>query len=218
MAVRLVLADDEASLRHGLCVLLESGGRIEVVAEVGTGSELLAAVKVHQPEVALVSAEGLTVVRQLLTMPAPPVIAVLGTAEVDEVVLVALDLGVQGFLLSDAEPESLVRAVLDLAAGGVVFDPRIAARLLPRLRSAGAALPQTQSLQSLSTRERQVLDLLAGGRSNHAIATELGLTEATVKSYVSTLLTKLGVRNRVQAALIVQRQPTGGKCEDLGSG
>jgi DNA-binding NarL/FixJ family response regulator len=167
--------------------------------------------------VVLVSADGLTVVRQLLALPVPPVIAVLGTTEADEVVLAALDLGAQGFLLSDAEPESLVRAVLDLAGGGVVLDPRLAARLLPRLRSAGPTPPQTQSLQSLSTRERQVLDLLAGGRSNQAIATELGLTEATVKSYVSTLLTKLGVRNRVQAALIVQRQSTGGKYEDLGA-
>jgi DNA-binding NarL/FixJ family response regulator len=132
-----------------------------------------------------------------------PPVAVLAASAVDDDVTRAIDLGAAGFLLADAEPESLVRAVLDLAAGGAVFDPRVAAALLPRLRSN--ALPDNELLRGLSTRERQVLDLLAGGRSNGAIAAELGLTEATVKSHVSTLLGKLGVRNRVQAALIVQQ-------------
>ncbi|AHH96243.1 response regulator transcription factor [Kutzneria viridogrisea] len=206
-AVRLVLAADEVPLRLGLRVLLEAGGRIEVVAESGTGADLLPAVRAHRPAVVLLSTEGLISVRSLRGLPEPPVVAVLGDADVDEVVAAALEAGAHGFLLSDAEPESLVRAVLDLAAGGVVLDPRVAARIMPRLRSAGAQLAETRALRALSVRERQVLDLLADGRSNSAIARELGLTEATVKSYVSTLLTKLGVRNRVQAALIVQRWP-----------
>lgn len=99
----------------------------------------------------------------------------------------------------------LVRAVLDLASGGAVLDPRITARLLPQLRTAGGALRQRAVLDALSARERQVLGLLAGGRPNAEIAVELGLTEATVKSYVSTLLNKLGVQNRVQAALLAQK-------------
>jgi len=198
MPVRVVLAEADAALRAGLRLLLEAGGRVEVVAEVDPGPGLPAVVHTRRPDVVLV--DDVSAVRGLAG--GPPV-AVLASSAVDDAVQRAIDLGAAGFLLTDAEPESLVRAVLDLAAGGVVFDPRVAAALLPRLRRT--TLPDNDLLRGLSTRERQVLDLLAGGRSNGAIAAELGLTEATVKSHVSTLLGKLGVRNRVQAALIVQQ-------------
>ncbi|MFC0435152.1 response regulator transcription factor [Kutzneria buriramensis] len=197
MAVRVVLAEDEPALRAGLRLLLESGGRVEVVAEVDPGPRLPAVVRARRPDVVLVN--DVSALRGLSGVP----VAVLAPSVVDDAVHRAIDLGAQGFLLTDAEPESLVRAVLDLAAGGVVFDPRVAAALLPRLRSN--PLPDNELLQGLSTRERQVLDLLASGCSNGAIAAELRLTEATVKSHVSALLGKLGVRNRVQAALIVRR-------------
>jgi DNA-binding NarL/FixJ family response regulator len=110
---------------------------------------------------------------------------------------------VQGFLLKDAEPDTLVRAVLDLAAGGAVLDPRITARLLPRL-AAGSARPGPSRLAELTPREMQVLRGLAAGDSNAAIGERLGLAEATVKKYVSALLVKLGAENRVQAALLAQ--------------
>jgi DNA-binding NarL/FixJ family response regulator len=197
MAVRVVLAEDEPALRAGLRLLLESGGRVEVVAEVDPGPRLPAVVSAQRPDVVLVN--DVSALRGLSGVP----VAVLAASVVDDAVHRAIDLGAQGFLLTDAEPESLVRAVLDLAAGGVVFDPRVAAVLLPRLR--GNPLPENDLLRGLSTRERQVLDLLASGRSNGAIAAELRLTEATVKSHVSALLGKLGVRNRVQAALIVRQ-------------
>ncbi|GAA3432855.1 LuxR C-terminal-related transcriptional regulator [Kutzneria kofuensis] len=198
MPVRVVLAEDDAALRAGLRLLLEAGGRVEVVAEVDPGPKLPAVVRAQWPDVVLVSD-----VSALRGLDGGPPVAVLAASAVDDAVNRAIDLGAQGFLLADAEPESLVRAVLDLAAGGAVFDPRVAAALLPRLR--GNAMPDNDLLRGLSTRERQVLDLIAGGRSNAAIATELGLTEATVKSYVSALLGKLGVRNRVQAALILRQ-------------
>jgi DNA-binding NarL/FixJ family response regulator len=197
MAVRVLLAEDDPALRAGLRLLLEAGGRVEVV-EADPGPGLPAAVRTQRPDVALVND-----VSALHGLAGGPPVAVLAASAVDDAVHRAIDLGAVGFLLTDAEPESLVRAVLDLAAGGAVFDPRVAAELLPRLRSN--SLPDNELLRGLSTRERQVLDLLAGGRSNGAIAAELGLTEATVKSHVSTLLGKLGVRNRVQAALIVQQ-------------
>ena len=197
MAVRVLLVEDDVALRAGLRLLLEAGGRVEVVeAEPGPG--LPALVRTQRPDVVLVNA-----VSALRGVAGGPPVAVLASSTVDDAVHRAIDLGASGFLLTDAEPESLVRAVLDLAAGGAVFDPRVAAALLPRLRSN--SLPDNELLHALSTRERQVLDLLAGGQSNGAIASELGLTEATVKSHVSTLLGKLGVRNRVQAALIVQQ-------------
>lgn len=208
--VRVVLADDEAMLRRGLRVLLESRGTIRVVAEAGDGNELLAAVRAHRPDVALIDVQmpgknGLTALRDLALLSDPPAAAVLTTFDLDDYVAEALRFGANGFLLKDAEPAVLVRAVHDLAAGGAVLDPRITARLLPRFRSARDNSQELQLVRGLSGRERQVLRLLADGRSNAGIGVELGLTEATVKSYVSTVLSKLGAQNRVQAALIAQR-------------
>ena len=206
--VRLVLADDEPLLRRGLKVLLETDERIRVVAEASDGGELLDVVSRVHPDVVLVDVQmpdvdGLEALRRLRDLPDPPVIAVLTTFDLDDYVATALDLGAQGFLLKDAEPDALIRAVLDLAAGGAVLDPRITARLLPRLRGSG--LRENHQVAGLTGRERQVLALLADGQPNAVIAVNLGLTEATVKSYVSALLTKLGVDNRVQAALVAQR-------------
>jgi DNA-binding NarL/FixJ family response regulator len=208
VVVRLVLADDEPLLRRGLRVLLETDDRIRVVAEASDGAELLDVVTTAHPDVVLVDVQmpgvnGLEALRLLHELADPPVVAVLTTFDLDDYVATALDLGAQGFLLKDAEPDALIRAVLDLAAGGAVLDPRITARLLPRLRGSG--LRENHQLAGLTGRERQVLDLVAAGQPNAAIALNLGLTEATVKSYVSTLLTKLGVENRVQAALVAQR-------------
>lgn len=206
----MVIADDERLLRAGLGVLLQADGRIEVVAEAADGAEALEAVREFGPDVLLLDVQmpglgGLEVLGEVLALPRPPACAILTTFDLDDYVATALELGAQGFLLKDAEPDRLVRAVLDLAAGGAVLDPRITARLLPVLRAAGSNLHQRAVLDGLSARERQVLGLLAVGRPNAEIAASLGLTEATVKSYVSTLLTKLGVQNRVQAALLAQR-------------
>jgi DNA-binding NarL/FixJ family response regulator len=208
--VRLVIADDEPLLLAGLSILLKADGRIDVVAEASNGVEAINAVREHQPDVLLLDVQmpvlgGLDALAEVLTLPNPPATAILTTFDLDDYVATALDLGAHGFLLKDAEPDRLVRAVLDLAAGGAVLDPRITARLLPQLRVAGGQRQQRAILDTLSARERQVLALLAVGRPNAEIAIELGLTEATVKSYVSTLLTKLGVQNRVQAALLAQR-------------
>ncbi|MEU4741444.1 response regulator transcription factor [Actinosynnema sp. NPDC023658] len=206
--VRLVLADDEALLRRGLKVLLEADGRVEVVAEAADGADLVRVVRRFRPDVALVDVQmpgvdGLGAMKELLSWPDPPALAVLTTFDLDDYVAAALELGAQGFLLKDAEPDALVRAVLDLAAGGAVLDPRITARLLPKLRAT--RLRGNPQLDGLSARERQVLGLLASGQPNSAIAASLGLSEATVKSYVSTVLTKLGVENRVQAALVAHQ-------------
>lgn len=216
--IRLVLADDEARLRRGLRVLLESDGGIRVVAEAGHGDELLGAVHAHSPDVVLIDVQmpgkdGLAALRELRSRPDPPVSAVLTTFDLDDYVAEALQLGAQGFLLKDSEPEVLVRAVLDLAAGGAVLDPRITARLLPRFRGLGDSTRETRLVEGLSGREGQVLSLLTDGRSNADIGERLGLTEATVKSYVSTLLNKLGAQNRVQAALIGQRVVGAGQGE-----
>ncbi|MEV4648392.1 response regulator transcription factor [Saccharopolyspora sp. NPDC049357] len=208
--IRVVLADDEPMLRRGLKVMLESSGTIEVVSEAGDGHGLLSEVRAHRPHVALIDVQmpgkdGLTALREVVRLPEPPASAVLTTFDLDDYVADALRFGAQGFLLKDAEPEVLVRAVQDLAAGGAVLDPRITARLLPRLRATSDNARELDLVKALSARERQVLQLLADGRSNADIGSRLGLTEATVKSYVSTVLSKLGAQNRVQAALIAQR-------------
>lgn len=208
--VRVVLADDQPLMRHALGVLLQADGRIEVVAEASDGVETIEAVRRHRPDVLLVDVQmpgmdGLAALREVVSQPDPPATAVLTTFDLDDYVATALEIGAQGFLLKDADPEVLVRAVLDLASGGAVLDPRITARLLPRMRAVGSEARQRQAVLALSARERQVLDLLADGRPNAEIAAGLGLTAATVKSYVSTVLTKLGVQNRVQAALLAQR-------------
>jgi len=216
--VRLVLADDEAMLRRGLRMLLEHDGLIRVVAEAGNGDELVSAVRTHQPDVALIDVQmpgkdGLAALREVAGLPRAPVSAVLTTFDLDDYVAEALRLGAHGFLLKDAEPAALVRAVQDLAAGGAVLDPRIAVRLLPKFRSLSDSAHEVRLVRGLSARERQVLELLGDGRSNAHIGERLGLTEATVKSYVSTVLSKLGAENRVQAALIAQRVSGSGEGE-----
>jgi DNA-binding NarL/FixJ family response regulator len=206
--VRIVLADDEPLLRAGLRVVLEAEGTVRVVAEAADGLELLEAVRRHRPEVVLVDVQmpgmdGFATLRALAAEPDPPPAAVLTTFDLDGYVSEALRIGVQGFLLKDAEPAALVRAVLDLAAGGAVLDPRITARLLPRLVVGGPERVPPR-LDELTLRERQVLALIAAGHSNATIGDSLGLAEATVKKYVSAVLAKLGAQNRVQAALLAQ--------------
>lgn len=204
--MRVVLADDEPLMLAGLRTVLEVGGSVRVVAAVGDGAEMLDAVERHRPDVVLADVQmpgvdGLAALRVLCARPGAPPAAVLTTFDLDDYVTEALRIGVQGFLLKDAEPAALVRAVLDLAAGGAVLDPRITARLLPRLVEGA---PPPGPPPGLTMRERQVLAGLAAGESNASIAARLGLAEATVKKYVSALLIKLDAENRVQAALLAQ--------------
>jgi len=206
--VRIVLADDEPLLRAGLRVVIEAEGTVRVVAEAADGLELLDAVRRHRPDVVLVDVQmpgmdGFATLRALAGEPDSPPAAVLTIFDLDGYVSEALRIGVQGFLLKDAEPAALIRAVLDLAAGGAVLDPRITARLLPRLVAGGRERVPPR-LDELTMRERQVLSLVAAGHPNAAIGESLGLAEATVKKYVSAVLAKLGAQNRVQAALLAQ--------------
>ncbi|MGH3588173.1 MAG: response regulator, partial [Pseudonocardia sp.] len=175
--IRVVLADDEPLMRAGLRTVLEAGGCVQVVGLAGDGAAMLAAVDAHHPDVVLVDVQmpgtgGLDALRLLCARADAPPAAVLTTFDLDDYVAEALQIGVQGFLLKDAEPEALVRAVVDLAAGGAVLDPRITARLLPRL-AAGTSPPAPSRLSGLTAREQQVLRGVAAGESNAAIGARL---------------------------------------------
>ena len=211
--IRVVLADDEELVRHGLRSVLEASPDIRVVGSASDGVELLRLVSTTLCDVVLVDvrmprADGLTAVRRLTALTGGsgrPVTAVLTTFDLDDYVHDAIDGGAMGFLLKDASPAFLRGAVRDLAAGGAVIDPRITARLLPRLRDSAGGAAVGRALEALSQRERQVLRLIGEGSSNAEIAAQLKIAESTVKGYVSAVLAKLGATNRVQAAVIARQ-------------
>ncbi|CAL9641348.1 response regulator transcription factor [Saccharothrix sp. NPDC042600] len=209
--IKVMLADDEDLVRSGLRMILNSAGDIEVVAECDDGHLVADLARQHRPHVVLLdirmrSSDGLTALRRLRSIPDAPRIAMLTTFDVDEYVSEALRLGASGFLLKDTEPEQLVRAVRDLASGGAVLDPGVAARVLAAVADGErAAEPARRLLASLSEREREVLVLIGQGMSNAEIGGTLHLSEATVKGYVSSVLGKIGAVNRVQAALVAFR-------------
>ncbi len=209
--IKVLLADDEDLVRSGLRTILSSAGDIEVVAECDDGLFVADAARQHRPHVVLLdirmrSADGIVALRRLRSLPEPPVVAMLTTFDVDEYVQEALRIGASGFLLKDTEPSVLIKAVRDLARGGAVLDPKVAARVLSSVADGErAAEPARRLLSSLSDREREVVSLIGQGLSNAEIGSALHLSEATVKGYVSAVLGKIGAVNRVQAALVAYR-------------
>jgi DNA-binding NarL/FixJ family response regulator len=209
--IKVILADDEDLVRSGLRTILSSAGDIEVVAECDDGLFVADLARQHRPHVVLLdirmrSTDGIVALRRLRSLPEPPAVAMLTTFDVDEYVQEALRIGASGFLLKDTEPTQLVKAVRDLARGGAVLDPKVAARVLSTVADgARAAEPARQLLAALSDREREVVTLIGQGLSNAEIGAALHLSEATVKGYVSAVLGKIGAANRVQAALVAYR-------------
>lgn len=210
-ALRVMVVDDEALLRSGISAILDTASDIEVVAAC-TGAQALEHAGAHQPDVVLLDVrmpdvDGLTVLDWLQELPRPPHIAMLTTFDADEYLSQALQRGAAGFLLKDTEPRDLIAAVRALATGGGC----LSAPLVRRLTHAGPAAAHVDAcavspqLTALSSREREVLAHLAQGLSNHEIGGLLHLSPATVKDHVSALLAKLGVGNRVQAAVLATR-------------
>jgi DNA-binding NarL/FixJ family response regulator len=209
--IKVLLADDEDLVRSGLRTILSSDGDIEIVAECDDGLYVADLARQHRPHVVLLdirmrSADGIVALRRLRSLPEPPAVAMLTTFDVDEYVQEALRIGASGFLLKDTEPAVLIKAVRDLARGGAVLDPKVAARVLSSVADGErAAEPARRLLSSLSDREREVVSLIGQGLSNAEIGSALHLSEATVKGYVSAVLGKIGAVNRVQAALVAYR-------------
>ena len=209
MTVRVVLADDEALLRVGFRMILDAQGEIEVVAEASNGAEAVAAAAAHSPDVIVMDVrmpemDGIAAT-QIIARDHPDVrVLILTTFDLDEYAFAGLRAGASGFLLKNAPPDELVAAIRTVAAGDAVVAPRVTRRLLDTFaeRMPAAAVPAREDrLAQLTDREREVLQAIAAGLSNQEIADSLVLSEATVKSHVSRMLAKLGLRDRVQAVI-----------------
>jgi DNA-binding NarL/FixJ family response regulator len=205
--IRVLVADDQTLVRTGFRVILEAEGDIEVVAEADTGTEAIRQAQLVKPDVILMDIrmpelDGLSATEEILRHPDPPTIVVLTTFDQNEYVYRALRAGAAGFLLKDAPSSRLIAAVRAAATGDSLIEPSITRRLVERF--ADTAQPQglPRDLQGLTERELDVLRLIARGLSNAEIAAELVVAETTVKTHVARILTKLGVRDRVQAVVV----------------
>ncbi|KZB87400.1 response regulator [Amycolatopsis regifaucium] len=210
--IKLMFADDEELVRSGLRAMMSGAADIEIVGEASDGRSAVEVARRYHPDVALLDIkmrspdDGIRALRAILALPDPPTVAMLTTFDIDDYVSLALRLGANGFLLKDIDPAALLRAVRDLARGGAVLDPGVAARMVQSHRDEQrAAQPARKLLASLSDREREVVGLIGQGLSNAEIGGRLHLSEATVKGYVSAVLSKIGAANRVQAALLAYR-------------
>ncbi|MGI5488859.1 response regulator [Microtetraspora malaysiensis] len=203
--VRVLVADDEAMVRAGVRAILARDPHVEVVAEAGDGHEAIALTRRHRPDVVLLDIQmpgldGLTAVARLHREPTAVGVIMLTTFGQDEYIIRALEEGADGFLLKADDPRELLNGVRAVGAGGAYLSPRVAARVIAGMRAHRSTHPH-RSLDRLTERERDVLAGLGAGLSNAEIASRLHLAEGTVKAHVSAVLTKLGARNRVEAAI-----------------
>ncbi|MBQ1092759.1 response regulator transcription factor [Streptomyces sp. B93] len=208
MTLRVVVADDQELVRSGFSMILEAQPDIEVVAEAGDGAEAVAAVERHVPDVLLLDIrmpvmDGLEAARRVCARSACKVV-MLTTFDLDEYVYEALYAGASGFLLKDVRRDDLVHAVRVVAAGDSLLAPAVTRRLVAdivRRRGAPPADAAPARLDVLTAREVETLRMLARGLTNAEIATTLFVSEHTVKTHVSNVLSKLGLRDRVQAVI-----------------
>jgi NarL family two-component system response regulator LiaR len=204
--IRVLIADDHAVVRQGLRTFLELQEDIEVVGDAADGEAALAGVQRHEPDVVLMDlvmpgAGGIEAIRRLRELRPETRVLVLTSFLDDEKLFPAVRAGAAGYLLKDVEPAELVRAIRTVADGEALLHPAVAARLMEEFSETERPVAD----EALTAREREVLLLIARGLPNKQIALELGIAEKTVKTHVSSILSKLGLTDRTQAALYAVR-------------
>jgi DNA-binding NarL/FixJ family response regulator len=205
--IRVLVADDQQLLRAGFRVILEAEPDIEVVGEAVDGVEAVEVAGSTRPDVVLMDIrmprlDGLAATEQLMRRPDPPRVVVLTTFDQNEYVVRALKAGAYGFLLKDAPPSRMIAAIRAAASGEALIEPSITRRLIERFAVTEPTATAPTVLDSLTDRERDVLRLVARGMSNAEIAAEMVIADTTVKTHVARILTKLGLRDRVQAVVL----------------
>lgn len=208
MSVRVFLLDDHEMVRAGLRHLLESSGQIEVVGEAGTAAAALSQIPALRPDVALLDGRlpdgsGVEVCRDLRSILPGMRAIILTSYDDDEALFSAIMAGAAGYVLKQVSGGDLVEAVVHVASGGSLLDPAVTCRVLERLREGAPSEPE--ELRRLTGQERRILDLVAEGLTNRQIGERLFLAEKTVKNYMSSVLAKLGLERRTQAAVYVSR-------------
>jgi DNA-binding NarL/FixJ family response regulator len=206
VTTRVLLADDDALLRAGVATVLETAAGIELVGEAASGREAVAACRELGPDVVLMDVrmpgmDGIEATRRIVASGADARVLILTTFELDEYVFASLRAGASGFLLKRTSPERLIEAIETVAEGDGLLDPAVTRRLIAAFAaqpspSRGVTLPD-----DLTERERDVLRLIAAGRSNRELAAELFIAESTAKTHVKRVLAKLGARDRAQAVV-----------------
>lgn len=209
--IRVVIADDQTMVRSGLRSLLAQEPGIEVVGEAADGEAALDVVRRYRPDVVLMDIrmpvlDGLAATRRMVAEGSDARVLVLTTFDLDEYVFEALRAGASGLLLKDATAEQLVEAVQVLAAGEALLDPSVTRRVIDAFVKTPAPSVPNPLFERLTTREIEVLKLVARGLSNAEIASELYVSHATAKTHVSSVLSKLGLRDRVQAVICAYEQ------------
>jgi DNA-binding NarL/FixJ family response regulator len=208
VSIRVLLADDQAMVRAGFRMILGSEPDIEVVGEAENGEQAAAAANRLRPDVVLMDiqmpgVDGLQATRRITqNQQLATRVVILTTFERDEYVFEAMQSGASGFLLKNAPPEELIQAVRVVAAGDALLAPSVTRRIIEQFARRPVEPDVRERLESLTQREREVLVMLARGNSNAELAAELFVTEGTIKTHVSSLLAKLGLRDRVQAVVL----------------
>jgi DNA-binding NarL/FixJ family response regulator len=208
VSVRVLVADDQEIVRTGLTMILNAQPDIDVVGEAADGRRAVELARRLRPDVCLFDIrmpgmDGIEATRALAgpSVADPLAVVVITTFDLDDYVYAALRAGARGFLLKEAGPALLAQAVHAAASGDALIAPSVTTRLLKAFADAGPAAPPKQPIEALTDREEQVLVAVARGRTNKEIADELFITLSTVKSHITSLMNKLGVRNRVEIAM-----------------